>query len=217
MALPILLPLKYVNYSKSRLNDVLGENKKSLVIAILEDMISLLKKYPEIEVYLLTKKENIDLLPEKLQVNFIFENENDLNGALEKGVSSLKEKYESILILPLDLPFINENDIESILSISKEKYGAISPSSRGGTSALLLPLNSCFKIQFGENSFNKHISEFERIGIAYKVYNSDTLFYDLDTPEDIMRVLVVRPDTKAHNLLKNVIPPENNYAILIDK
>jgi len=117
----------------------------------------------------------------------------------------------------LDLPFINENDIESILSISKEKYGAISPSSRGGTSALLLPLNSCFKIQFGENSFNKHISEFERIGIAYKVYNSDTLFYDLDTPEDIMRVLVVRPDTKAHNLLKNVIPPENNYAILIDK
>jgi len=80
-----------------------------------------------------------------------------------------------------------------------------------------LPLNSCFKIQFGENSFNKHISEFERIGIAYKVYNSDTLFYDLDTPEDIMRVLVVRPDTKAHNLLKNVIPPENNYAILIDK
>ncbi|HNZ87394.1 MAG TPA: hypothetical protein PKK55_02595, partial [Methanofastidiosum sp.] len=118
--------MKYVNYSKSRLNDVLGENKKSLVIAILEDMISLLKKYPEIEIYLLTKKENINLLPDKLQVNFIFEDENDLNGALEKGVSSLKEKYESILILPLDLPFINEIDIESILSISKEKYGAIS-------------------------------------------------------------------------------------------
>ena len=62
MALPVLLPLKYVNFSKSRLNEILGQDKEHLVIALLEDMITLLQKFPEIEIYLLTKKENLQAL-----------------------------------------------------------------------------------------------------------------------------------------------------------
>ena len=56
MTLPVILPLKYVNVSKSRLGNILGKNKTYLVIALIEDMISLLKKFPETEIYLLTKK-----------------------------------------------------------------------------------------------------------------------------------------------------------------
>lgn len=214
MTLPVILPLKYVNYSKSRLNDVLGNNKKNLVIALLEDIVSLLTKYTEIEIYLVTKKDNIDILPKDLPVKFIFEDENDLNSALDIGIRFLKEKEKKVLILPLDLPFINDVDIQSFISISRDECGALSPSSRNGTSALLLPLDRQFKLQFGERSFEKHVSEFEKIDFPFKIYNSDSLFYDLDTPEDLMRVLVVRPNTNTYNLLKDIIPSKDNYSIL---
>ena len=170
MALPVLLPLKYVNFSKSRLNEILGQNKKHLVIALLEDMIALLQKFPEIEIYLLTKKENLDIIPKELGVRFIFEDEKDLNRALEKGVSLIKGKGKKVLILPLDLPFINEEDIKKLIIIAKDEGGAISPSSRDGTSAIILPLDRKFKLQFGEKSFQKHLSEFEKKKIPFQIH-----------------------------------------------
>ena len=217
MALPVLLPLKYVNFSKSRLNDILGNNKKYLVIALLEDMISLLQKFPEIEIYLLTKKENLDIIPKELGVRFILEDEKDLNRALEKGVSFIKGKEKKVLILPLDLPFINEEDIKKLIFIAKEEGGAISPSSRDGTSAIILPLDQKFKLQFGERSFQKHLNEFEKKKIPFQIHYSESLYYDLDTPEDVMRVLAIKTESKTYSLLKEIAPPDYTYDNLVDK
>ena len=217
MALPVLLPLKYVNFSKSRLNEILGQNKKHLVIALLEDMISLLQKFPEIEIYLLTKKENLEIIPKELGVRFILEDEKDLNRALEKGVNFIKGKEKKVLILPLDLPFINEDDIKNLIFIAKEEGGAISPSSRDGTSAIILPLDRKFKLQFGERSFQKHLSEFEKKKIPFQIHYSESLYYDLDTPEDVMRVLAIKTDSKTYSLLKDITPPDYTYDNLVDK
>ncbi|MDY1590743.1 MAG: 2-phospho-L-lactate guanylyltransferase [Methanofastidiosum sp.] len=217
MALPVLLPLKYVNFSKSRLNEILGQDKEHLVIALLEDMITLLQKFPEIEIYLLTKKENLDIIPKELGVRFIFEDEKDLNRALEKGVSFIKGKEEKVLILPLDLPFINEEDIKKLIFIAKGEGGAISPSSRDGTSAIILPLNRKFKLQFGERSFQKHLFEFEKKKIPFQIHYSESLYYDLDTPEDVMRVLDIKKDSKTYSLLKDIVLLDYNYDNLVDK
>jgi 2-phospho-L-lactate guanylyltransferase len=217
MTLPVILPLKYVNFSKSRLNEILGQNKKNLVIALLEDMITLLQKFPEIEIYLLTKKENLDIIPKELGVKIIFEDEGDLNRALEKGVNFIKEKEKKVLILPLDLPFINEEDIKNLICLSKDEGGAISPSSRDGTSAIILPLDKKFRLHFGERSFEKHLSEFKKKKIPVKIHNSESLYYDLDTPEDVKRVLSIKIDSKAYSLLKEIIAPDHSYNNLIDK
>ena len=217
MALPVILPLKYVNFSKSRLNEILGQNKKHLVITLLEDMIALLQKFPEIDIYLLTKKENLDIIPTDLGVRFILEDEKDLNRALEKGLSFIKTKEKKVLILPLDLPFITEKDIEKLIIISKADGGAISPSSRGGTSAIILPLDRNFKLQFGERSFQKHLSEFEKKKIPFQIHYSESLYYDLDTPEDVMRVLSIKTDSKMYSLLKETIPSDYTYDNLVDK
>jgi len=217
MTLPVLLPLKYVNFSKSRLNEILGHNKKRLVIALLEDMISLLKKFPEIEVYLITKKENIDIIPKELGVRLIFEDEADLNRALEKGISFLKEKENKVLILPLDLPFINEEDIKNLIYLSKAQGGIISPSYRDGTSAIILPLDRKFRLKFGERSFQKHISEFEKKKIPFQIHYSESLYYDLDTPEDVMRLLEIKIDSKAYSLLKEIVPINYSYEKAFEK
>ncbi|KYC44856.1 MAG: 2-phospho-L-lactate guanylyltransferase [Candidatus Methanofastidiosum methylothiophilum] len=217
MTLPVILPLKYVNFSKSRLNEILGNNKKNLVIALLEDMILLLQKFPEIEVYLLTKKENVDIIPKELGVRTIFEDERDLNRALEKGVSFLKGKEKKVLILPLDLPFINEKDIQNLIYLSKDQGGAISPSSRDGTSAIIVPLDRKFRLHFGERSFQKHLSEFEKNKIPVQIHYSESLYYDLDTPEDVMRVLTIKMDSKTYSLLKDIIPQDYNCDNLIAK
>ncbi|NYT04324.1 MAG: 2-phospho-L-lactate guanylyltransferase [Candidatus Methanofastidiosa archaeon] len=217
MTLPVILPLKYVNFSKSRLNEILGQNKKNLVIALLQDMVNLLHKFPELEIYLLTKKENLDILPRELGVKIIFEDEGDLNRALEKGVSFLKRKEKKVLILPLDLPLINEEDINNLITLSKEYGGVISPSSREGTSAIIFPLYTKFKLHFGEKSFEKHLSEFEKKKIPFQIYNSESLYYDLDTPEDVKRVLSIKLDSKTYSLLKEIIPSGYSYDNLIDK
>jgi len=217
MTLPVLLPLKYVNFSKSRLNEILGQNKKYLVLALLEDMISLLQKFPEVELYLLTKKENLGIIPKDIGVKFIFEDEKDLNRALEKGVSFLKGKEKKVLILPLDLPFINEDDIEKLIYISKDEGGAISPSNRDGTSAIILPLDKEFKLKFGEKSFQKHLTEFEKKKIPVQINYSESLYYDLDTPEDIRRVLDIKVESKTYSLLKDIVPDDYIYDDTADK
>ena len=217
MTLPVILPLKYVNVSKSRLGSILGENKTCLVIALIEDMISLLKKFPEIEIYLLTKKENMTLIPQNLGIEIIFEDEEDLNKALEKGINILKEKEKKVLILPIDLPFINEKDIKDLIRLSKTPGGVISPSNRDGTSAILLPLDKKFKLNFGEKSFQKHFSEFMKKKIPVQIHYSESLYYDLDTEEDIMRVLTIKPKNKTYFFLKNILPPDVIYSNLFDK
>ncbi len=203
--LSVILPLKYVNFSKSRLNEILGDKKSNLVIALLEDMVSLLRKFPEIEIYLLTKKDNLDIMPKDLDVKFILEDENNLNKALEKGIKFLKSNNKKVLILPLDLPLITENDIKNLVSLSKEEGGAISPSSRDGTSAIILPLESNYRLQFGEKSFPKHLSEFDKNNIPCQIHYSESLFYDLDIPEDIVRVLDIKAGNKAYSLLKDIV------------
>lgn len=215
--LSVLLPLKYVNFSKSRLNEILGDKKNNLVIALLEDMVYLLRKFTDVEIYLLTKKDNLAIIPKGLEVKFILEDENDLNKALEKGIKFLKPNYEKVLILPLDLPFINENDIKNLVSLSKEEGGVISPSSRDGTSAIILPLENNYKLQFGENSFPRHLSEFENQKIPFKIHYSESLFYDLDIPEDILRVLDIKAHNKACSLLKDIVSSDLNHEILVEK
>lgn len=217
MTLPVILPLKYVNVSKSRLGNILGKNKTYLVIALIEDMISLLKKFPETEIYLLTKKENMALIPKDLGVKIIFEDEEDLNKALEKGVNILKEKEKKVLILPLDLPFINERNIKDLIRLSKTQNGIISPSNRDGTSAIMLPIDKKFKFKFGEKSFQKHFSEFTKKKIPVQVYYSESLYYDLDTVEDIIRVLTIKPNNKTYFLLKDILSPDIIYSNLVDK
>ena len=58
MTLPVILPLKYVNVSKSRLGSILGENKTCLVIALIEDMISLLKNFQKLKFICLQKRKH---------------------------------------------------------------------------------------------------------------------------------------------------------------
>ena len=83
--------------------------------------------------------------------------------------------------------------------------------------AIMLPIDKKFKFKFGEKSFQKHFSEFTKKKIPVQVYYSESLYYDLDTVEDIIRVLTIKPNNKTYFLLKDILSPDIIYSNLVDK
>ena len=101
----------------------------------------------------------------------------DINKVITKARGMIRD---DVLVLPCDLPFVEREDVENLLS------GRITvvPSQNGGTNALFLPKDMDFETQFGENSFEKHVALLEKKSMMYRICESDQ-FRDIDTEEDI--------------------------------
>ncbi|MBU7027821.1 MAG: hypothetical protein HXS48_12870 [Theionarchaea archaeon] len=166
---------------KKRLSHLYTEElRQKLIFFLFERMLKVLKG---LTVYVAT--------PDNFRGNgyeVIRDEWEDINRVITKARGMIKD---DMLILPCDLPFVEREDVEGLLS------GRITvvPSQNGGTNALFLPRDMDFETQFGESSFEKHIALLEKKSIAYEIYESDH-FRDIDTEEDIAWALEHRRNSE---------------------
>lgn len=110
-----------------------------------------------------------------------------LNSALTQASEFASSRGASgILVLPADLPRLEEADIEAIL-----RFGAASPAvviapcrHGTGTNALLLRPPHAIPFAFGPNSFSAHNNLARIADIQPIVYRAPNVALDLDTPAD---------------------------------
>lgn len=57
-----------------------------------------------------------------------------------------------------------------------------------GTPVLSIPTASAFDFAYGSGSFRRHAAEARRRGLAFRVLRNYELGYDIDVPDDLMRV-----------------------------
>lgn len=113
----------------------------------------------------------------------------DLEAAIEHLLAAPK-KPDQILILPIDLPFVDRDALVQMTACRGDIV--ISPDERGvGTNALLLRPAAFGKFRFcyGSGSFPAHVAAARQHGLALGTFNDWRLSFDIDEPAHYMRWL----------------------------
>ncbi len=129
-------------------------------------------------------------------VQFEQEAHPSLNGALEQARQRALDLHaDAILVLPADLPLLTPADIGQLYALGQAQPAmVIAPSHDGGTNALLLhPPQSVqtLPFAFGLQSFARHCAIAEQAGLPYHIFESPSLSFDVDWPEDLAQLSLV--------------------------
>lgn len=111
-----------------------------------------------------------------------------LNPALAHALAHVAAQGASrVIVLPADLPQLIPADI-NLLAAAAPGSVAIAPDRHGlGTNALSLPLPEAadFVFAFGDDSFARHRTEAQRLGLAVETVHNLRLERDVDLAEDL--------------------------------
>ena len=193
----VILPVKDFVKAKTRLSGVLASHeRRALMQAMVEDVLSVVSKHPDIEgVLLVSDDPSAELLAEKYQVDCIDEGALDshgLNNTIQRASDYLIEhkNAEVQLVLHADIPLLDSGDISALLEALKQGSAAIAPDTKGaGTNALLFRKSEEWVFCFGHNSFSKHKDFAKQKGLKLQSVEHLGLALDVDEPEDIYTLL----------------------------
>jgi 2-phospho-L-lactate guanylyltransferase len=198
-----IVPVKNLSEAKSSLAPSLAQqHRKELVLRMLHDVLNALAAVP-VETLVVSPDDAVLDFAGKLGAAGLKEPGVGLNGALELGARYASSRgADSILILPADLPLLRPGDVERILaSAPVSRSVVIAPSKSNGTNALYLSPPGVMALRFGGESFPEHLAEARMAGIEPKIYRSSTLEFDVDEPQDLLRVLAEGMGTKTFDFL----------------
>jgi 2-phospho-L-lactate/phosphoenolpyruvate guanylyltransferase len=194
-ALMAIVPVKPLAEAKTRLAGVLDEAERSaLVRRLLERTLLKLSRASGLaRVVVISRDETVLQIGRKFGAWSVTESdaqgtEPDLNTVLEQARRVCTANgAQAVLIVPVDLPHLRVRDLEKMIALGEPSPTiVIAPAARdGGTNALLLHPANAIAFHFGDKSFDKHVADAQANKIPIATYNSDTVTFDLDLPEDL--------------------------------
>ena len=122
--------------------------------------------------------KKIVVLPEPDTEQFSKKIDNTAQWIQSQGVTAM-------LYLSIDLPYIQQEDIENLISQHISGLSIVEAKKDNGTNALILDLPTKMEFQFGPNSFSKHLAEARSKNINTTIVNIECLSLDLDDWNDL--------------------------------
>lgn len=203
----LLVPVKNLRDSKTSFSDILTEEqRRKFTFVMLEDVLNVAQRVEDIEPAVVTPDEDVLNFVEEKGIKVILEPDVGLIEALELAIEkSIESGFQQVLFLPVDVPLVRREDLEEILSLSSgEGSVVISPSEEGGTNALLLRPPDVMKLHLGGESFPEHLEEAKAQGIEPRIYRSERLARDIDSPSHLLKVETMGAGTKTHSFIDSL-------------
>ena len=217
MSVFAVVPVKTLQKSKTRLSIVLDPQERNiLTLTMLEDVLRAITSSIECQTVLISSDPRVQGLANNFRVAYLPERKQGLNQAIKQATEwCIQNNAESVLVLPADIPLITPEDINQIVKLGSESSSlVISPSQNGGTNALLQKPPNLIPTCFGPHSFAKHLNEAIARGIMAKVYRSQRLTMDIDSPEDLEDFLKIENQTASRQFLEKSLMKERLMKIL---
>lgn len=183
-----LLPVKRFAAGKSRLAAVLSHRQRAeLTCRMLEDVLNALQRARSVEkTIVLSNEEGIDAVLEDAGVERYPEaEEGDMNRSLMAAAARLPVSAGRVLILPADVPAVRAEDIDALSEAHAGGIVLCPAALDGGTNALLSCLPLAIPLQFGDESFVRHLDSARQRGVTVRVVSRTGLARDVDRPVDL--------------------------------
>lgn len=105
-----------------------------------------------------------------------------LSGAVSTGVGHLgRHGYDTVVVAHADLPLVTD-----LREFGEDGTVTLAPDWRDdGTNVAAVPANVGFRFSYGPGSFQRHLNEAERLGLALEVVRDVALASDVDLPSDL--------------------------------
>lgn len=204
MKISAIIPVSRFARAKTRLSPTLTpKERENLLKAMLKDVVSVLENSVERVVVI---SSDLDVLEyaEGLNIETLKEEgETDLNGALNQAVEYCSRYGSKVLVVPSDIPLLQEGHVKSMLKMGEQFDVVVAPAKGGGTNALLCPARG-MTMQFGDCSFFKHIEVAGNKGFTHTIYDSFYLSLDVNTAEDLGEIMLHGDDTHTQRFLKEL-------------
>ena len=184
-----IIPINNFNESFSRLSNVLKkEQRKEMTQILATQVLDALTPIASVEKIIVLSNEiewlssfwnkKIVVLPEPDTEQFSKKIDNTAQWIQSQGVTAM-------LYLSIDLPYIQQEDIENLISQHISGLSIVEAKKDNGTNALILDLPTKMEFQFGPNSFSKHLAEARSKNINTTIVNIEYLSLDLDDWNDL--------------------------------
>jgi 2-phospho-L-lactate guanylyltransferase len=204
-----LVPVKDLTQAKARLASLLSPAERfSLAAAMLDDVIAALRQASTVERVALVTSDAYALA---LAAQWGFEVVDEGAGRGETGAVELAVKVcrergaSSLVVIPGDLPLLTAADVDCVMEHGRRYDVVIAPSwDSRGTNAILLRPPDALRLRFGSWSFFPHVKQAKRKGLSYKVVRLPRIALDVDTPEDLVRLLPQAMRTKSYTVLEDM-------------
>ncbi len=213
----ILIPVKNRENAKQRLSSILSPwERRLLAEAMLEDVFTTLGTWPERPpVSVVTN----DACACELARHFSFEIIHDAANPGESEAISLatavcEEQQTGSLVLPGDIPLLQVSEVEQILEAAPSEGPVLVPSADGqGSNAVLRRPAGLFPLEFGGQSFTRHLQRARATGKPCVTLELPGIALDVDTPQDLSRLLAFEVNNRAQQLLRRWNLPERLLAV----
>ena len=208
MKTSVIIPVKTFQKSKTRLQ--LSEEKTNkLCRLLLEEVIRTIHESKLIDkTIVVTNEEQISDIIEKYNCEKIKdEHETSVNDAVKLAEEYLLEnEFTHSIVLPLDVPFFESDDLKKLLDFSENESVIVVPSRHfDGTNALLrTPINSMTP-RYDEGSYSFQIESAKTSNVKISVGLVYRLMLDIDNPEDLEFVLKHNIKPEFCQKIKSVI------------
>lgn len=195
-----IIPCKPYHQAKTRLADCLSpEQRIRLSRWLLHRTLRLVGRHLP-RVVVVSRDPQVLKDAKRYGCSPLEEEGDELNAALVQASRFvLTLSVSGILILPTDLPFLNDEDVCALLRAAEGTPAVvIAPCQRDtGTNALLMRPPLFIPFRFGAASFAEHVICTQAMGIQPAIIRTPTLAFDLDTPEDwdVFRRRLVSPQS----------------------
>jgi len=130
-----------------------------------------------------------------------------LNPAIEAANAEAQaDGCDASLVVLGDLPNLQPADVDAVVEAGTVHQVVIAPSSDGGTALLLRRAPDVIPARFGPESADAHARESRARGIEPCVLDSldERARIDLDTPEDVERLLASGLASRTRDVLEKV-------------
>ena len=108
-----------------------------------------------------------------------------LNGAVTRGFAELAARgVTDVIVAHSDLPGARR----FAHLVAESGVTAVPDRRADGTNVLCVPTGVQFDFSYGAGSFRRHCAEALRLGLGVRVLRDPDLTWDVDTPEDLVRL-----------------------------
>lgn len=186
-----VVPVKNLQGTKSRLAPILDPGARAgLTLYMMGRVVAAIRSSGVEDVCVVSPDRIVLNEAQRRGATPLVQESRGLNPALEEGrLRALEFGASTLLILPADLPLLDEDDVRAVLQAAEGHSVVISPDgAQSGTNALLTRPPDAMPFAFGPDSFEAHLEAARSRGLAFKVCERSHLAFDLDTAGDLARL-----------------------------